>query len=420
MFVGQLGALMQQISCVVAVSTRTTLFAITLLLAGCAAQLVRTPVPLSLVDEVKVKGSPDVRYWGDALPKNIAQQMRVGFEQTKRARPHLFKNGQRTKARFLAISGGGSDGAFAAGLLSGWSAAGTRPEFDLVTGISTGALAAPFAFLGPKYDRQLEEVYTQYSTDQLVQPQLIAGLLGGASIADDTQFRAVVAKYVDEEMLRDVAREHDRGRRLLIGTTNLDAQRPVVWNMGLIAKRGNKRALELFRKVLRASASIPAIFPPVLIDVTANGKNLQELHVDGGTTGQVFFLPPQLLIHSVSSNRVRRSIANTNLNLYIIMNNQLSPKWSVTKATTTAIASRSLSTLMKQQAISDLYKLYVEAGNNGIGYNIASIPKDFTMESKEAFDREYMTALFNVARELALKGYRWTKRPPGLTSQARR
>ncbi len=389
------------------------------LLSGCAAQLVRTPVPLSLVDEVQVVGLPDVRYWGDALPKHIRQKMRLSYQQTKAARPHQFKNGRRISANFLAISGGGSDGAFGAGLLKGWSDSGMRPEFDLVTGISTGALAAPFVFLGPAYDRELEEIYTKYSTKELVQPQVLAGLLGGSSIADASQFKAMIAKYVDEDLLRGVARQHARGRRLLVGTTNLDAQRPVVWDMGEIATRGDLAALKLFRDVLRASASIPAIFPPVTIDVAANGETLQELHVDGGTTGQVFFLPPQLLISSVAPNSVRRSLKSTKLNLYIVMNTPLSPKWDVTKATAAGIAQRSLYTLMKQQAISDLYKLYVEAGNNGIGYNMASVPSDFDMVSQEPFDRKYMTALFNVGRKLGRLGYSWAKRPPGLITEVR-
>ncbi len=385
-------------------------------LAGCAAQLVRTPVPLALVDQVEVKNQPDVRYWGDALPKNIRQKIRQSFEQTKSERPHLFRNGRRVQANFLAISGGGSDGAFGAGLLTGWSEAGTRPEFDLVTGISTGALAAPFVFLGPAYDSYLKELYTQYSTDELVRPQVLAGLLGGASIADASPFVNLIAKYVTKDLLRAIAREHNRGRRLLIGTTNLDAGRPVVWDMGLIAQRNDEDALMLFRKVLRASASIPAVFPPVLIDVVTNGQTLQELHVDGGTTGQVFFLPPQFLLQSLAPQRVRKSIRGTKLNLYIIMNTPLHPKWEATNATTVQLAKRSITTLMQQQAIGDLYKLYVETQNNGIGYNVVAIPPGFKMKSNEAFDPVYMQALFDVGRELGRKRQSWARKPPGLAN----
>lgn len=385
-----------------------------LAVSGCAAQLVRTPVPANLVDRAVIKNAPDVRYWGDALPKNIRQAFTLSDRQTRTMRPHLFKNGRRATVKFLAISGGGSHGAFGAGLLIGWTAAGTRPEFDLVTGVSTGALSAPFVFLGPQYDRQLKEIYTRYGTEQLFQKQIIAGLLGGAAIADNSKLAAVMASYVDRDLLRAVAREHRRGRRLLISTTNLDAERPVVWDMGRIAGRGNKKALKLFRKILLASAAIPAVFPPVVINVTAGGRQLQELHVDGGTTGQVFFLPPQLLVRNLIPKKRRGHPINAEL--YVVMNGSLSPKFKTVEARTTEIASRSLWTIMKQQAIGDLYKLYVEARNNRIKYRQASIPDSFTMTSKEPFDLKYMRALFQHGFDLGKRGYAWARLPPGLKS----
>lgn len=383
-----------------------------LIVGACAAQLVRTPVPVSLVDQAAIKNAPNVRYWGDALPKNIGEAFALSDRQSRAQRPHLYKNGRRQAVRFLAISGGGSHGAFGAGLLVGWTAAGTRPEFDLVTGVSTGALSAPFAFLGPAYDGQLREIYTRYGTEQLIQKQIIAGLFGGAAIADNSKLAAVIASYVDRRLLRAVAREHRRGRRLLISTTNLDAQRPVIWDMGRIAERDSKQALALFRKILLASAAIPAIFPPVVIDVTAEGKRLQELHVDGGTTGQVFFLPPQLLVRQIQRKRNRRPPKTAEL--YVIMNGSLTPQFETVEAKTTAIASRSLWTIMKQQAIGDLYRLYVEARNNRIKYHEASIPDSFTLTSKEPFDLNFMRALFSHGYGLAKQGYRWARLPPGL------
>ena len=385
--------------------------------SGCAAQLIRNPVPLNLVNEAKIENLPDVRYWGDELPHHIKHEMQLAYEQTKANRPQVFKKGFRREAKFLAISGGGSNGAFGAGLITGWTASGKRPEFDVVTGISTGALAAPFVFVGSKFDPQLREIYTTYDTKQLVESQILAGLLGGASIADATRFTQVIAKYVNYRLLHAVAREHNKGRRLLIGTTNLDAGRPVVWDMGKIAQGGDKRSLMLFRHVLQASASIPGVFPPVKIDVTANGQTLQELHVDGGTTGQVFFLPPQLLLESVMPTSKYKNKKRHKLDLYIVMNARLTPKWHVTEATTTSIAQRSLVTLMQQQAISDLYKIYVSAEENHMGYNVAAIPTDFDLESTEPFDKVYMTALFDVGHELGRQGYPWLKKPPGLAPQ---
>ena len=385
--------------------------------SGCAAQLIRTPVPANLVDRATIKDAPDVRYWGDALPKNIRQAFVVSDQQTRKMRPHLYKRGRRKAVKFLAISGGGSHGAFGAGLFVGWTAAGTRPEFDLVTGVSTGALSAPFVFLGPGYDRQLKEIYTRYGTEQLIEKQVIAGLLGGASIADNSKLAEVIASYVNRDLMRAVAREHNRGRRLLISTTNLDAERPVVWDMGRIAQRGNKQGLALFRKILLASAAIPAVFPPVIINVTAGGRKLQELHVDGGTTGQVFFLPPQLLVRNVVPGKRRPLSKNTSLDLYIVMNGSLSPKFETVATRTTDIAGRSLWTIMKQQAIGDLYKLYVEARNNRMSYRLASIPDSFTMKSSEPFDLKYMRALFQKGFDLGKSGYDWSRLPPGLTAE---
>lgn len=386
--------------------------AATLVIAGCAAKLVRTPVPVNLVDQAAIAHAPNVRYWGDALPKNIRQAISLSDQQTRQMRPHLYKNGRRQAVKFLAISGGGSHGAFGAGLLVGWTASGKRPEFDLVTGVSTGALSAPFAFLGPSYDRQLREIYTRYGTEQLIQKQVVAGLLGGAAIADNSKLAGVIASYVDRKLMRAIAREHKRGRRLLISTTNIDAERPVVWDMGRIAEQDDKRSLALFRKILLASAAIPAVFPPVVINVTAGGRKLQELHVDGGTTGQVFFLPPQLLIKNIVRDGKRRRPKTADL--YVIMNGSLSPKFQTIEARTTTIASRSLWTIMKQQAIGDLYKLYVEARNNRIKYHQASIPDSFQLVSKEPFDLKYMRALFKLGSELGQRGYQWARLPPGL------
>ena len=182
--------------------------------------------------------------------------------------------------------------------------------------------------------------------------------------------------------------------------------------MGRIAERGNKKALDLFLKILLASAAIPAVFPPVVINVTAGGRKLQELHVDGGTTGQVFFLPPQLLVRNIIRHSKRRRPKTAKL--YIVMNGSLSPKFQTVEARATDIASRSLWTIMKQQAIGDLYKLYVEARNNRIKYHQASIPDSFTLTSKEPFDLKYMQALFKHGFELGKRGYRWARLPPGL------
>ena len=380
-------------------------------LTACAS-MPRDPVTPELEDQVSVIEKVQVRYWGDRSPDNMSALAAEKWAQVKSSRPALVRAGGRPQISFLAISGGGSDGAFGAGLLVGWTARGNRPEFDIVTGVSTGALTAPFAFLGPRYDPALRDVYTNYSTDQLVTKHPIRGLLGGEALASNAPLAGVIARYVNSEFLAEVAHEHARGRRLLIGTTNLDAQRPVVWDMGRIASSGDPSALQLFRNVLLASAAIPGLFPPVYVQVQAGGQAREEMHVDGGTTNQVFLLPTQVSAGGIDAklgiNPVRR--------LYIIRNGRLDPEYKAVKASTLAIAGRSISTLIKTQGIGDLYQMYEFARRNRIEYNLAFIPGSFSDTSTEAFDRKYMSSLFDLGFQLGKSGRPWTKTPPRLGS----
>jgi hypothetical protein len=377
-------------------------------LASCSS-LPRDPVPPAFADNAAVIEGVQVRYWGDRAPDNIDALAAEKWAQVRATRPNLLKKA-RPQINFLAISGGGSDGAFGAGLLVGWTARGDRPEFDIVTGISTGALTAPFAFLGPRYDPALKAVYTNYSTDQLVTKQPIRGLLGGEALSSNARLARVIAGYVDETLLQEVAHEHNRGRRLLIGTTNLDAQRPVIWDMGKIATSGDPRSLALFRNVLLASAAIPGVFPPVYIKVQVEGQVREEMHVDGGTTNQVFLLPTQI--------RTGRTDAKLGINptrrLYIIRNGRVAPEFKAVKGSTLAIAGRSISTLIKTQGVGDLYQMYELARSNHVAYNLAYIPGDFPDTSTEAFDRQYMSKLFELGFELGKSGNAWKKTPPRL------
>lgn len=379
-------------------------------LAGCAAAIARNPVPASLEGDVEVigMGPTQVRFWGDQLPPNADALVKEKWAQVRASRPELVRGGKRPVVNFLALSGGGSDGAFGAGVLCGWTAAGSRPEFDLVTGVSTGALTAPFAFLGPKYDTALKHVFTQSTTKDIAIAQPIRGLLGGDSLASNAPLAKVVAFYVNEEFLAEVAAEHRKGRRLLIGTTNLDAERPVIWDMGAIAVSGRPEALELFRKVLLASAAIPAVFPPGFVKVAANGAVYDEMHVDGGATREVFLVPTQFMAKKVDSrlgiNPIRRA--------YIIRNGHVSPEYKPVKAKTLSIAGRAVSSLIKSQGVGDLYELYVFAKANGIDYNLAYIPGDFVDTSTQAFDPVYMGKLYDLGFQMAQAGYPWKKVPP--------
>jgi predicted patatin/cPLA2 family phospholipase len=375
---------------------------------GCASTI-RIPVPVELADKVEVAGVGQVRGWGDAPMKNIDQIAKLRRKQMAAKRPAFLKKRNRTIS-YLAISGGGSNGAFGAGLLNGWSASGKRPQFEIVSGVSTGALIAPFAFLGSEYDKPLREIYTLYSTKDILEPQILAGLLGGNAVSSTKPLERLIAHYVDRAFMAAIAREYAKGRRLLIGTTNLDAERPVVWNMGGIAQRNSDEALQLFRDVLLASAALPGLFPPVYVKVTSDGKTYEEMHVDGGTTENAFLLPLDLDLKRYD----RLNGVRWKRRIYIIANDKTDPSPEDVNGTALEIAGRSISTLIKQQTEGDLIKLYLRAKENKIDYNVASIPVDFKAESSEPFDKKYMSKLYELGFELGKKGYKWRKKPPGI------
>ncbi|MFO0825516.1 MAG: patatin-like phospholipase family protein [Gemmataceae bacterium] len=198
------------------------------------------------------------------------------------------------KRNILAISGGGSYGAFSAGVLCGWSETGTRPEFDVVTGISTGALIAPLAFLGPAYDCQLKHFYTTVTNDDIYKKHKPIKALFSESFADNAPLRGQIEKTVTPEVIAAVAAAHLQGRRLYIGTTDLEGRRQVIWDIGAIATRNEPGARKLIVDILLASAAIPGFFPPVPITVTAGGRSTTERHVDGGVSCSLFLVPPHV------------------------------------------------------------------------------------------------------------------------------
>ncbi|MEO0730227.1 MAG: patatin-like phospholipase family protein [Pseudomonadota bacterium] len=283
------------------------LIATGIITSSCASTLARNAVPAELADRVQIAEAPGVRHWGDAPLKDVAKIASVRREQVRETRPELLRKKHHV-INMLAISGGGADGAYGAGLLNGWSAGGGRPSFEIVAGVSTGALSAPFAFLGAAYDDQLRELYTKYSTKDLIKPRVLAGLLGGTAVSDTKPLQSLIARYINKRVLKEIAREHRTGRRLLVGTTNLDSERPVVWDMGAIAARGTPEAARLFRRVLLASAALPGLFPPVFVKVQSDGRTFEEMHVDGGTTDNAFLLPTNFDLAKHERQRSRRTL----------------------------------------------------------------------------------------------------------------
>src|SRR5688500_17411073 len=290
-----------------------------LAVTGCATPDRLPAVPRLAAAEAGAGPGP-VRFLVARENDAYTEEAKRSFAKEQAYLAGIGHTGPQPPVSFLAISGGGDNGAFGAGLLNGWTAAGTRPEFKAVTGVSTGALIAPFAFLGPKYDHVLEAVYTTTSQRDIFKKRgIIKGLFGDA-MADTAPLMRLVGRYADQSLLDAIAAEYAKGRLLLVGTANLDSLEPVIWNMTAIAPSRDPRALELFRKILVASASIPGAFPPVMIDVEAGGVRHQEMHVDGGTMAQVFLYPPSLRIGDLGAARTRT--------LYIIRNARLDPDWA--------------------------------------------------------------------------------------------
>jgi len=259
-----------------------------LILVGCASVPERHPIAPGDLTKATIKGIPNVRFWADEWPK-FGKKIIDTFtdEQFQKQFPASYGKPHA----YIAISGGGSNGAFGAGLLAGWTASGTRPEFNMVTGISTGALTAPFAFLGSEYDDILKHLYTTTTTKDIIEERNIIAAILGDSMADTKPLRNLIEKYVTPEVIEAIAKEYKRGRRLFVGTVNLDAGRSVIWNISAIAASNSPRKLSLIYDVLQASAAIPIAFPPVMIQVDVNGKTFDEMHVDGGTGSQVFVYP---------------------------------------------------------------------------------------------------------------------------------
>jgi predicted patatin/cPLA2 family phospholipase len=383
-----------------------------ILIVGCSALPRLGAVPDRLAASAVIPGLEGVRYVvGDA---NDMQRLTRDVADTwPRERAWLAAQAKPSAklptSSLLALSGGGDNGAFGAGVLNGWTATGTRPEFLLVTGISTGALIAPFAFLGPKYDAVLRDLYTRNQRADILSIRKWWAILTEDAVADTTPLRMQLQKHIDQAFLDEIALEYDKGRELWISTTNLDAHQRVIWNMTKLAASKHPRSLALFHDVMLASAAIPGAFPPVMIDVELNGIPYQEMHVDGGIMAQVFVYPPNVkladLSHSQDGERERQ--------LYVLMNTRMDPNWAQTQRSVLSIAGRAISSMIHTQGVGDLYRIYLTAQRDQVQFNLTHIPEDFLHDHPEEFDNTFMQALYARGYQQAVSGQAWKKQPPG-------
>jgi predicted acylesterase/phospholipase RssA len=379
-----------------------------LLLVACASTQ-RQPVPIEAMDRAVISGMPNVRDWGDEPSERFQEDLVQSVRQAWESNGPTPGSGSMAA---LVLSGGGSNGAFGAGFLNGWTKAGNRPTFKLVTGISTGALIAPFAFLGPEYDAQLEDVFTTVSTKDVYKIRSPFTVFRKDSLARTDPLALKLEEFIDAEILQAIAAEHRRGRRLFVGTTNLDAQRFVIWNMGAIAASDQPGAIALFRRVLLASASIPVAFPPVYIEVEVDGRRFDEMHVDGGVISELFLWGAMVDITDATRALEVSPEQPSAAAIYIIRNSQIDPEPVQVEPGLIGIASRSMITLLKAVAIGDLARIWALAEDAGVDFNYVGIPPEHAEADTTTFEPSDMRRLFELGRAMALEPEPWRSEPP--------
>lgn len=370
------------------------------LLTGCVATgLGRIPVPAALtksatIPTLDLATSSNLRYWGDV---RIDQSVR-------RSNAALQKNFAVVAAsnhlNFLTLSGGGFNGAFGTGYLLGWTKHGDRPDFQVVTGISVGALIAPFAFLGSAYDQRLLEAFEYLVADNESGNGVIGVLFGAAGLESSAPIARTIETIITAETLQEIGKLHKKGRRLLIGTTNLDVERPVVWDIGAIAVSNLPNKVELVRQIILASAALPGIFPPVLIKVEADGKEYDELHVDGGITQQVVLIPGNLNLRRNDP----KTGARLQRRLYIIYNGKVVPDYEPVKVSAMDILFRSVPAFIKSLGRSDVKRLRDVAKKYGATYKLVAMPSEVTLKNDFTPDPEYLHTLIQLGYKMGIDG----------------
>jgi len=411
-------------------------FALTLLLGvtlvGCATSPPRHPLPPELADQARLPNMPaDVRYWGDDAAAALRDWLDPAPDRLLACCAAMLD----TPHNYLVVSSGGVDGAFGAGLLVGWTAAGTRPEFQIVTGVSTGATIATLAFLGPEYDDSLRQVYSSYSTADFAERRSFKQTLTGDAAMDTARFRRLIDHYLGDREVARIAAEARKGRKLLIGTTHLDAARQVVWDITRIAASGAPNARQLIGDLILASSTLPGVFPPVRIDVEANGLRYDELHVDGGVTSMLFLGPagfdwqrvvehlhvagkPQVYV--IRNAREHRYLEAFREGISPLLERTASsmarderglPEWDQVEPRVSTVLWRSLWSMFLARGLEDPVRLFNAAQGDALALNLARIPGDFEHDSDEFLDRDFMRALFERGYEMAKGGYPWIREP---------
>ncbi len=394
--------------------SRVAALSLVIVLSGCST-LLRDPAPSARMADARIGEFTSIRYTPLADSKPVADAIRQAFVGETPDNYETLPDGGR-RYDYLAVSGGGSDGAFGAGLLNGWSAHGDRPKFKFVTGVSTGSLIAPLAFLGSDYDAKLKEAYTTIDAAHVFVLRDMIMLPWAEALADTAPLRQIVAKYVSEDVLDAIAAEHAKGRRLYVATTNLDEEQPVIWDMGAIASSKNPGRLALFREILVASSSIPAFFPPVLMKVTIDGKIYDEMHVDGGVFFQAFGVGAVVDLPAAIRDANPDFSGQIEQRLYVIRNGRIDAVPSPVARGLGSISARAIATLIKVSGINDLYRLYLGSLQDDVEFRYVTIPRGDQPLTTEEFNKEEMNRKFEMGRKMGIEGIPWQSTPPGYST----
>lgn len=359
-------------------------------------------IDLSADPEAHAPADPDTtRELADDFRKRIASK------RPKNAAPY----------HFLALSGGGMYGSFGVGVLSGWTATGERPVFDVVTGISTGGLIATYAFLGPQYDERLRSTMLGVTRREILRGRAALIIPFADALYTSRPLERMIDKELTPQVLAEVAAAHAAGRRLYIGTTNIDTHRLVIWDMGAIASRGTCEAAELFRKVVLASSSIPGVFPPVKIDVEIDGKQYTELHVDGGVSDEVIFRAFMVADLNRAAGRPGAA-APEGSTLYVIDNGKLYADPNCTRPRLTNMVSASFRSIVYGKTRDELYRIYLNCLETGVAFRLTAVSQDLRLTNKGGLSLtpEEQQQLFSQGYELGMMapvGQGWRDVPPG-------
>jgi len=387
-----------------------------LALSGCAH--LRYAVPENLVGKAVVIGMPDIRYYAGKPDSYSMMRQSLKDSFKEEGKSEYLVDGIKTYPA-LIIGGGVSNSAYGIGLLKGWLKEGSRPVFKIVTGYSSGSIIAIATFAGKAYEDRIVDLFTSIASKDILKKRSMFSVLFGDSVYSSAPLAKKINDIVDKDLMLTIAQEYRKGRRLYVGTTDFDAQGSVIWDMGALASKGGLNSLKIFRKIILASCSFPAMVPPVYFQVEAGGRRYDEMHVDGGVVSGLFYI--YQLMEGVESMAQSSGInpGGFKTRLYVLNLCYMSPHSKQVEDNMVEMTSRLIETNGASKMIGDTYRVYAFAKEKGWDYNLAYIPEDFKPNQKEMLDKQEMQRLFKRGYDDAIEGYKWHKAPPGLVAEGK-